>query len=210
MHPSGLYHLPVVSSIHSISDCIRWVLRTMAELLFVSQRRKHDDDSSLLIHNVKAERWFLRHTYRSDTLNSHSFSTSSSTRSTGSRWSSVSYMDSHTLLLSTTSITSTTTTKLGAPPHLHRSLLLIQPLRGLNNNDNSMENTNESIYLSNEGTQNAGTIISILLCILIVVLFTWLGYCACWFSYGGYVTTVLINLFIFTFLLDQMIIYLYT
>ena len=54
----------------------------------------------------------------------------------------------------------------------------------------TVNNTNDSEYFTDDGTGGdgsftAGTIVSLLLCVLIIVIFLWLGYCACWFSYGG-------------------------
>jgi hypothetical protein len=130
----------------------------------VIAEHSHDDGALSLIHHVRAERLFLRHAHYSNMIDG--------------RYTTSSRVDSHTLLVSTT-ISSTTN---------HRSLLA-HHLRGLNQ-DSANNATNESVYVSSDtekGALTAGTIISILLCILIVVLFIWLGYCACWFSHGGYV-----------------------
>lgn len=136
-----------------------------------------DDTTSSLTPNTKPERLYLRHESYSNIIDNESRYTSSSLSlvSTGS------YEDIHSLFVATT--TAATTNHLEQE---HRSLR-IQHLRGLGNGNANTTN-DESVYLSDDTESeslNAGTIISILLCILIIVLFIWLGYCVCWFSYGG-------------------------
>ena len=178
------------TKITSASDCIRCMFRSMVEIGVVTEHCHDDDDdddvdASSLIHDVKPGRMFLRHAYYSNIIDHQSRYTSAM-----SRIRAGSHMNSHTLLLATTITTSATTNHV---EHQHRSLL-VQHLRGLYY-ENLSNNTNESVYMSNEsekGASSVGAIISILLCILIVVIFLGLGYCACWFSYGGYVKYIYI------------------
>jgi hypothetical protein len=95
----------------------------------------------------------------------------------------------------------TSTTTNGHVLQQHRAQV-IQHVRGLHYSDtkyisdirmsNITNDRNQSTYLSSDtieiGANTVGTVVIIVACVLVVILFVWLGYCACWFGFDGYVT----------------------
>ena len=168
MNPSNSGITTSTTTITSVAECIRCMFRTIVEIVVIA---RHNRD-------VQTERLFLRHnTYNSNNIidddDQYHYT------STGG------VADSHAIFEVRTTTTGVHHDVI--QEQQRRSLLIHHYLRVLNH-DGANNITNESIYVSNEtekGSFTAGSIVSILLCLLIVVLFIWLGYCACWFSYGG-------------------------
>ena len=88
-----------------------------------------------------------------------------------------------------TTLSTTVTKDYGLQQQQQHPILFLQQLRGLQSTDTT--NSTSMFNPTDESrTFTAGMVVSILSCVVIVILFLWLGYCACWFGCGGYVTCV--------------------
>ena len=191
-----------------ISHCIRCMFQTMTDSGVMTEQN-HDDDSSWWSMHIRnndnaAPKWlFLRHehNYLNNDPSSHFISSSHTEllQITAPAVTTEYGLQHHRTLLihhlrglhhnidTTTTSTFMNDIRREVSTDTTNSSSSSATMSGITSDPD------QSTYLSSDhdgedGAFTVGMVISILACILIVILFLWLGYCACWFGFGGYVT----------------------